>query len=183
VLQQLLGADDGAVRGQQHLQDAELLAGQRQRLPSAGRPVPRAVDGQVPVPDHRRSRRRPASQGAHACDQLGERERLAEVVVGAQFQAVDPVVDRRRRGQQEDPGGGVGHQGPADVVSVHHRQVSIEHDHVVRGIGRAGQRRRPVVDDVDRHPGIAQALADPGGQRDVVLDHQHAHPVIVPLRR
>ena len=36
VLEQFLGADQGAVGGQQHLQDPELLAGQRERRGNRG---------------------------------------------------------------------------------------------------------------------------------------------------
>ena len=34
-------------------------------------------------------------------DELGEGERLGQIVVGAEAEAVDPVLDRARRGQYE----------------------------------------------------------------------------------
>ena len=111
-----------------------------------------------------------------------EGERLAEVVVRAQLQPVDPVLDVRGRGQHQDAAGrAVAHQPAADPVAVHGRQVAVEHDHVVVGAGRALQGCRAVVDHVDGETGIAQALADPVGQRDVILHHQHPHLHIVRL--
>ena len=64
----------------------------------------------------------------------------------------------------------------ADTVAMHGRQVSVEDDDVVVGGGRALQRCRAVVHGVHGHPGLAQPLSDPAGQRRMVLDHQHPHP-------
>ena len=69
----------------------------------------------------------------------------------------------------------------ADPVAVHGRQVAVEHDHVVVGAGRALQGCRAVVDHVDGETGVAQTLADPVGQRDVILHDQHSHLHIVRL--
>ena len=64
-------------------------------------------------------------------------------------------------------------------VAVHARQVAVEHDHVVLGAGRALQGGRAVVDHVDGEPRVAQTLADPVGERDVILHDQHSHAHIV----
>ena len=86
MFEQLLGADRSAVRGDQALQHAELLAGQGQRDAGPAGAVPGAIDHQV-APLHDRGRAGPAPpEGADACDQLAEGERLAEVVIGAQLQ-------------------------------------------------------------------------------------------------
>ena len=123
-------------------------------------------------------------QGADARDQLAEGERLAEVVIRAQLQPVDPVLDVRGRGQHQDAAGrAVADQRAADAVAVHGRQVAIEDDHVVVGTGRALQGRRAVVDHVDGESGVAQTLADPVGQRNVILHHQYPHVHIVRLPR
>ena len=71
----------------------------------------------------------------------------------------------------------------ADPVAVHGRQVAIEHDHVVVGTRRALQGRRPVVDHVDGEPGVAQALADPVGQHNVILHDQDPHLHILHQRQ
>ncbi len=102
--QQLLGADDPAVGGEQFLEDAELLPGQRHRLPPAADPAPDPVDGQVPAEHHRGRGRAAAGQRTDPRDQFGEGERFPEVVVGTQVEAIDPLVDRGGRGQHEDPG-------------------------------------------------------------------------------
>jgi hypothetical protein len=55
----------------------------------------RWVEHQVAGAEHGRvSRRAAPGQRAHPGDELGERERLAKVVVRAQREPVDPVLDR-----------------------------------------------------------------------------------------
>ena len=137
--------------------------------------VPGAVHGEVPAAQDRRRGRRAARQRPHAGDELGERERLAEVVVRAQFQPVDPVIDVGGGGEHEDPRAGAG-QRPAHPVTVHDRQVAVEHDHVIGRLRGGVQRRRAVVHGVHGHPGLTQPLSDPAGKRRMVLDHQHPHP-------
>jgi hypothetical protein len=57
-----------------------------------------------------------------------------------------------------------------------HRQVAVEHDHVIGRLCRSRQRRRTVVDGIYGHPRLTQPLSDPAGKRRMVLDHQHPHP-------
>ena len=142
--------------------------------------MPRAIDHQVaPLHDGGRAGSAPP-EGADARDQLGKGERLAEVVIGAQFQPVDPVLDVGGRGEHQDAAGrAVAHQPAANPVAVHGRQVAVEHNHVVVGAGRALQGGRAVVDHVDGETRVAQALADPVGQRDVILHDQYSHIQIV----
>ena len=128
-----------------------------------------------PRAQDRRRGRRPARERPHAGDELGEHERLAEVVVRAQLQAVDPVIDLRGGGEHEDPRAGAGER-PAHLVTVHHRQVAVEHDHVIGRLRGGLQCRRAVVHGVDGHPRLTQPLSDPAGKRRMVLDHQHPHP-------
>jgi hypothetical protein len=118
--------------------------------------------------------RRPAGQRPHAGDELGERERLAEVVVCAQFQPVDPVLDIGGGGEHEHPRAGPGHC-PAHPIAVHERQVTVEHDHVIGRLRGGVQRSRAVVRDVRGDPDLAQPLRDPAGKRRMVLDHRHPH--------
>ena len=137
--------------------------------------MPGAVDGEVTAAQDRRRGRRPARQRPHARDELGEHERLAEVVVRAQLQPVDPVLDLGGGGEHEDPRAGAGER-PAHLVTMHDRQVAVEHDHVIRRPRGGLQRRRAVVDGVHGHPRLTQPLSDPAGKRRMVLDHQHPHP-------
>ena len=106
-LQQVFGRDHGPVGGQQNLQDPELLAGQAQEMAAPGRLPAGRVQAQVIALQHRRQGiAAPPGQRPQPGHQLAERERLAQVVVGAQGQSVDPVVDRARGGQHQDPGRG-----------------------------------------------------------------------------
>ena len=121
--------------------------------------------------------------GADARDQLVEGERLAEVIIGAQLQPVDPVLDVGGRGEHQDAAErAVTHQPAADPVAVHGRQVTVEHDHVVIGARRALQGCRAVIDHVHGQARVAQTFADPVGQRNVILHDQHPHMHIVRLR-
>jgi len=172
LLKQLLGADHSAVGGQQDLQDAELLPGQRDRLPGPADPAPDQVDGQIPAEHDGRPSRAAPGQRPDPRHQLGKGERLGQIVVGPQVQAVDPLVHRGGRRQHEDPGRGrARHQARAHRVAMHPGQVAIQHDDVIRGKRGDFHRRLAVVSDVDRHALIPQALRDAVRQHLLILDH------------
>ena len=137
------------------------VAGSRRRSPTAqlGRALGRAA------PDQR----------AQPGEQLRERERLGQVVVGA---AVEPATRSRTRvarGQHQDrrPDAGVA-QPPADLEAVDARQHHVEHDRVVLG--------RPAIQSASS-PLIATSAAIPspinragsGRHLHLVLDDQHTH--------
>lgn len=65
LLEQPLGADDGAIGCHQHLEHAELLAGQRQIPPRSGCAPPRPVERQIAAEQERWPRRRATSQSVH----------------------------------------------------------------------------------------------------------------------
>ena len=74
-----------------------------------------------------------AQQGPQAGQQLGEGERLDQVVVGPGVEALHPVLDGVPGGEHED--GGVvagGPHAPADVEPVDGGQPDVEH----HGVGR-----------------------------------------------
>ena len=109
-------------------------------------------------------------------DQLGEAKRLGQIVVGAERQALDQVLERAGRGQHQDPGlGSLAAHRPAHVVAVQSRQVAVEHEHVVAHHARLDQRVGAVGGQVDRHPLAAQAARDRLGQPLLVLGDQYAH--------
>ncbi len=133
--------------------------------------------------DERRRQRAPraARERPHARNQLGEVERLREVVVGADPEPLHAVLDRAGGGQHQHPGRLAGrHQRTAYVVAVEERQIAIEHDHVVGDDVRAEQRVLAVVGDVDGHALAAQNGRDRRCQSRMILDHEHPHE---PLRR
>jgi hypothetical protein len=109
--------------------------------------------------------------------QLAEVERLGQVVIGAQAQALDPVAGGAGPGQHQDPrrrppGG----QRPADLIAAHAGQVPVQHHHVIERAGGVLQRVGAVEDHVDSHARPAQPGRDDRGQLRLVLDHQHPHP-------
>ncbi len=54
-------------------------------------------------------------------------------------------------------------------------QVPVEYHDVVASAGGVLQSSFAVMDHVHGEPGVAQALPDPGGQRDVIFHNQHPH--------
>jgi D-alanyl-D-alanine carboxypeptidase/D-alanyl-D-alanine-endopeptidase (penicillin-binding protein 4) len=177
AFEQLLARDHPAARLEQLLQQAELLAGQVERLPCAGRGACRLVEHHIRGDQHRRRRRRgPPTQRPDPGHQLVEGERLGQVVVGAELQPLDPVGDRTARGEHQHPGQRAGrHQVGADLVAVDTRQVPVQHHDVVPGHQGHLVSRRSVGGDVDGEPLAPQPARDGLGQGLFVLDHEHPH--------
>ena len=117
----------------------------------------------------------PPGQRADPGYQLGERERLGQVVVGATAKPRDAIFDGARRGQQQDPGPDRAGELGAHLVAVNTGQVAVEHDHVVVVDQRSLQGGVPVQGGVDRHPLQAQPGRDRLGQLAVVLCHEYPH--------
>ncbi len=109
-----------------------------------------------------------------------EGEGLAEVVVSPQGEALDPLVDLAGGRQHEDASrGAVGGQGPAHVVTVHDRQVAVEHDDLVGVDCGLLERGGPVMSQVDGHSLAPQAPGDGVGQIGLIFHHQHPHLVLL----
>ena len=135
---------------QEHLQQQELGARERQHPLAAPGLVGEAVQAQVLEGERAVLLvilARAAQQRAHARQQLAQRERLDEVVVGAGVEARDAVVDLFAGGEHQHgrPVAALA-QAPADLqaVDVGHRHVE---DHDLVGRRRPGARapraRRP----------------------------------------
>src|SRR4029453_708 len=81
--------------------------------PGRSRPAPAGGGSPPPAPP---APPPPPPPRPHAPEQLADRERLAEVVVGAQVQALDPVGDGAGGGQHQDPRRAApGDQAPAEL--------------------------------------------------------------------
>ncbi|OLB82132.1 MAG: hypothetical protein AUI14_01110 [Actinobacteria bacterium 13_2_20CM_2_71_6] len=175
--QQFLAGHHGTARLRQLLQDAELLAGQLQRLAGPGDRALGLVEDEIPDGQYRRGgRRRAPAQGPYPRYQLVKGERLGQVVVGAQPQPLDPVGDGTAGGQHQHPGQRAGgDQIGADVVPRYTGQVPVEHHHVVPGDEGHLVPARPVVRDIDGHAFPAQPPGDRLGQIALVLHHQDPH--------
>ena len=126
---------------------------------------------------------RPATERLDPGDHLGEVERLGEVVVGAQSEPLDPVLDRTGRGEHQNPARrALGGQGTADLVAVGAGEVPVEDHDVVAAGAQAGQGVVAVQRHVDDHPVAAQPRRDGPGQPLVVLRYQHSHGHKMPRR-
>ena len=133
-LEQLLGRDDRAV-GASSASSTPNSFGREAEVRAAARGgVARRVELDVAArAAPAAGPRRRGAERVHARDELGEAERLAEVVVGAEREPVDELVGRAGRGQHQDLQLGLlVAQRAAHVVAVHRRG----------GRGRAGRRRR-----------------------------------------
>ena len=117
-----------------------------------------------------------------AGDELGERERLGKVVVCAEAEPVDAVLDRVGGGQHQDAAAAaLLDERPADLVAVDLRQVAVEHDHVVALARHVTESVLAVEGDIDRHPFAAQADGDRGRELSVILDDEHPHHALLPV--
>ena len=131
--------------------------------------------------DHRGRGRAAAGERADPGDEFGERERLGQVVVGAEVEAVHPVAHRARRGQHQDAGlRRRADQRGADRVAVDAGQVTVQDDDVVGVQQRLLDGGRAVVGHVRADALVAQAVGDVVGQFGLILDHEHPHEAIVP---
>jgi hypothetical protein len=149
--------------------------------PDRARPFARRVEPQAAGFEEGRAIDSTApGDGAQPGEQLGEGERLRQVVVGAAVEPGDPVADRVARGQHHDRRpDSLAPQHAADLEAVDPRQHDVEDDRVV-----LGRRRHPQsVLTPDRDVG-GDALGDEappqqGGHLDLVLDDQDSHELIL----
>ncbi len=117
----------------------------------------------------------PAQQRPQASEQLLERERLGEVVVGPGVETLDPVTDGVARGEDEDRyvvAGGAQRTGRLDPVEARHHHVD-HHDVGVLGADRH-QALGPVGGEHDVVPVELQRPAQRVAHRAVVVDDEHA---------
>ena len=87
-----------------------------------------------------------AQQGAHAGDQLARAERLDQVVVGAQLQADDAVLDLALGGEHDDGHVGVVADGAANALAGNAREHEVKDDQVEVVLGEFLQRLLAVAD-------------------------------------
>ena len=120
--------------------------------------------------------RRPApQQRAHAGEQLLALERLDQVVVGADVEALHARLQRVARGQHEDRRVvAVVAQALGDLDAVQPRQAEVEHDDVGQERVRLVERRDAVARELDLVALQAQRALEDLGDLLVVLDDEHA---------
>ena len=117
-----------------------------------------------------------AREHVDAREQLLERVRLDEVVVGAAVEAGDPVAHRVAGGEHEDRRPDLGlAQAPARLDAIDAREHHVEHHDAVDVGVHAPQRLLARRHDVDGDVLACQAAPQGVGHPPVVLDQQHAH--------
>ena len=114
-------------------------------------------------------------QRVHPCDQLGERERLAEIVVGSALEAAQDVDLLGARSQDEHGGAAVEPVGAAaqpaqDVESRPVRESDVDHRDVGHEVVEQAQRlsQRARLPDVEAL--LRELLREHVGKLRLVLD-------------
>ena len=161
----------------QGLEHAELLRRQVELGARARDAAPGGVELEVAAAQDRRARAAGAPrQRADAGHELFPLEGLGEVVVGAEREAVDDVVEAVGGREHEDLGLAlVAGEPAADLVAVELGQVAVEDHHVVGEHACLHQRRCAVVGDVDGHALAAQSAGDGAGQPALVFGDKDSH--------
>ena len=178
LLQQLVARDDASAVERQRVEQLELGRRQRRALPVDERLHLARVDPQlldldrVAAPLLGRADAAPGG-GADARDELAHRERLHEVVVGADLERVHAVVLGAARRDDDDRradpfGAGRLDQLPAVELGEH----QVEHADVRVLVAEAGQAELAAADDDRVEPGRVQVACHPVGDHVVVLDDQ-----------
>src|SRR4051794_12613229 len=154
------------------LEDQELQPGQRQR-PAAdvGLHAPE-VQPEVPGPDHLAGRVA-AELVADPGDQLGERERLGQVVAGTEVEAVhlEPHLGEARQ-HQDRLLGPVAQQLPEHVAAVHAGHQQVKDDQVIGIRERSPQSVWAAARQLDRQALRRQRAAQARAYRLLIVDEQ-----------
>jgi hypothetical protein len=119
---------------------------------------------------------RPPQQRLGACLQLGNAERLAQVIVRAQFQPHHPVKLAGARGQHQyrRVTRGVGADCPAHLQPVHAGQHHIQHDQIKRPAARLFQSAQAISRTGHNQPKVFQMQANQLGNIGGIFHHQGA---------
>jgi hypothetical protein len=131
----------------------------------------------------RADERRAPGQRAQPREQLRERERLGQVVVGALVEAAHAVGHPIAGGEHDDRDPDPRLAEPAaDLEPVHVRQPHVEDDGVELDRPRERDSLLASNGDVDDDPLAAQGAADGRAHAHVVLHEQHPHGEIIARR-
>ena len=171
ALQDLLPAHHAARGGGQAFQDAELFGGQRDLTPVYGHLPGAHVHHERTTPEHPAAGVDPPQHRPDSGQQLGQAERLDQVVVRPRVEGEHPFRLLAPGGHHDDRHLGPLPQLAADVHTIAIGQAQVQQDHV--GIGPV-QRVTAGRDVIDRVPAAGQPPDELGGDPLVVLHHQHA---------
>ena len=176
-VEQPVAAQHAAVRLEQHLEQPELERAQGHLAAAHGHPVAGRVELQVAEDETVAGgvvgrALRPAEDRPDAGHELGRRERLRQVVVGALAQAEDPVADRAARRQDEDRHVAVGPGPPDHRHPVDLGEHQVEDDEAGRVLLDRAQRGPSVAGGDDRVALALEVRADEGDDLRVVVDDE-----------
>ena len=177
LLEELETREDLTGSAHQGLQQGKLLRGQVDGLLAPPCLQGRSIQAKVSHLQNHRPFDRPAPcQRANPRDQLDERKRLHQVVVGTRVQPGDAVVDGVTGGQHQHARPHVLlAKSPADLEAIRARQHDVEHDDVVGRSRRPDHRVWAIAHDVHGDPFELQPLTENRGHLHIVVDDQHAH--------
>jgi len=117
-----------------------------------------------------------ADHGADAGQQFGEHKGLDEIIVGAEFQAGDPVLRGVLGGEKQDHGGTVAFAKLAkNGQSVDLGEHDVEDDDVVLAIAGVPKRGLAVGGFIHGEAGLAKALNERLAKRLEIFDDEKAH--------
>ena len=169
----------------EELEKGELAGRQPNRVTVALDAERRWVDHKITDPDQGGTPfRRTASQRADPRFQLGDRERLGQVVIGPFIQPRHAILDARQRGQHQDRcSESVLAQLSTDVETGHAVQDHIEDDETVWGGSGPGDCVRTAGNGVDRMPVVDQRHPERGGDGGLVLHDQDSQGWASPAGR
>ena len=173
--QSLLAKDLPRMTGEE-LEQGELAGGQPDLATTTPHTQGRWIQLEIGDVDPRRTVINPASpKRPNPGPELGHREGLGEIIVGATIQALDPVREVIEGGEHEDRR--VEPAAPercAHAEAIESREDHVEDDQLI-WIGRGPfERLVAVTDDVDRVAIVGEAAADRVRDGRLVLDDENA---------
>ena len=141
----------------------------------------RPVDRDIADDEHRRGIASGSPyERAKACHELGDGERLRQIIVGAKVERLDAIVDGVERGQNQNrrtrprlPQ--ILQKRPA--AALRHHQV--EHDRIVGDFVEHELRFVPIRSDVDGKVRLVERTAQCAGQIGLILDDEHSHGFLI----
>jgi len=179
VLEEGLLRQDLAGSAHEVAQEGELLGREVEATLAPAGLVAGVVELELAHPhDRAPGARVAAQQRPHPGQQLGEGERLHEVVVGAVVEPRHAVVEAVPCGQHQHARlhlERLGPQLPAHLAPVRTGHGDVEADQVVGVDERLGEGLVAVVGHVDRVAVAPQPSGDGLGQLLLVVDDQHSH--------
>jgi hypothetical protein len=170
--EQLMLRENQAALADEIGEEAQLGRGQLERRAGARRQAGLLVHHDVAGFDRRAEAACPPQHGTHPGEQLLEGERLDQVVVGAEFEAAQPVLHGVTGGQEDDRQVTRGAQLSRQLETVAAGEEHVEHREI-RGGGEHRLGAGVVGEPGDGDPLAPERALDRQANRLLVLDQHH----------